>query len=432
MMFRSLSRPSLALALLLAGTGGTVLAQNVATPQNVATGTAPAPSPETESTGSFEVSGVEVDVGAKTADAARLGGWRLAQRKGWNLLAQRLTGHGGSLPDGTLDGLVTGIVVENENIGPNRYIARLGVLFDRGRSAALLGVAAQYRRSTPMLVIPVAWSGGVGRTYERANPWVEAWGRFRTGESAIDYVRSSGTGPDGLLLNVGQVYRRGRGWWRTILDQYGADDILVPEVRLRREWPGGPIVATFVANHGPDNERIGQFSLRVSNSASLDALLDAGVRRLDQMYQQALSNGQLHTDALLGFRPPKEAAVEEAQGSNIVEIDENTTAAQAGQAISIQFDSPAAAAVNAAEASLRGVPGVRSATTTSLALGGVSVMRVNYDGDVAALHAALEARGWQVQEGQGVLRIRRVPPASTAAPPQAPPPIPAPGDQGGG
>ena len=36
-----------------------------------------------DSSGSFEVTGINVDVAAKTAEAARLGGWRLAQRKGW-------------------------------------------------------------------------------------------------------------------------------------------------------------------------------------------------------------------------------------------------------------------------------------------------------------------------------------------------------------
>ena len=34
-------------------------------------------------------------------------------------------------------------------------------------------------------------------------------------------------------------------------------------------------------------------------------------------------------------------------------------------------------------------------------------MRVSYDGQIASLHAQLEARGWSVQEGPGVLRIRR-------------------------
>jgi len=429
MMFRPLPRLSLALALVLAGAGGAVLAQNSAIGPAPGSSSAPAASPDIG--GSFEVGGVDVDVSAKTADAARLGGWRLAQRKAWNLLAQRLTGKGGSLSDSALDGLVTGIVVENENIGPTRYVARLGVLFDRSRSAGLLGVAAQYRRSAPMLVVPVAWSGGVGRTFERTNPWAEAWTRFRTSESPIDYVRVNGTGPDGLLLNVGQVNRRGRGWWRRILDQYGASDILEPEVRLRREWPGGPIVATFIASHGPDHQRLGQFSLRVNSGDALDTLLDAGARRLDQIYQQAFAAGQLHTDAFLGFRPPKEETADATPGDNIVDINDESTAAAVGNQVSVQFDTPSGAAVNAAEAALRGIPGVRNATTTSLALGGVSVMRVSFDGDLATLSSALEARGWQVQEGQGVLRIRRNAPGANAAP-QQPPPTPAPGDQGGG
>ena len=42
-----------------------------------------------------------------------------------------------TLSDSALDGLVTGIVVENEQIGPNRYVARLGVLFDRNRAASI-------------------------------------------------------------------------------------------------------------------------------------------------------------------------------------------------------------------------------------------------------------------------------------------------------
>ena len=97
-----------------------------------------------DSSGSFEVSGVDVDVRGKSAEAARLGGWRLAQRKAWGMLAQRLAGRSSSLSDSALDGLVTGIVVENEQIGPNRYVARLGVLFDRGRAASILGVGGLF------------------------------------------------------------------------------------------------------------------------------------------------------------------------------------------------------------------------------------------------------------------------------------------------
>lgn len=402
-MFRSRSKfVHATLALALIGAGGAVYAQL----DGADRGAAPI-----DSSGSFEVNGIDVDVSGKDGNDARLAGWRIAQRKGWTMLAQRLTGHASTLSDSTLDSLSDGIVVEHEEIGPNRYIARLGVLFDRNRAGAILGVAAAANRSAPMLVIPVIWTGGAGRVFERTTPWQEAWARFRTGNSTIDYVRPIGTGPDPLLLNVGQTGRRGRGWWRNILDQYGASDVLVPEVKLYRQWPGGPITAIFTARHGPDNQEIANFRLRVNSSDGLDALLDAGVARIDAAYQQALQSGVLRTDSLLAYVPPPEQPSEdEGTDAPVVEDAAPVAVAPTTSNITVQFDTPAAAAVSAGEASVRGVPGVQSATTTSLALGGVSVMRVTYAGDVAALRAALEARGWQVTEGGGVLRIRRAPP----------------------
>jgi hypothetical protein len=45
-------------------------------------------------------------------------------------------------------------------------------------------------------------------------------------------------------------------------------------------------------------------------------------------------------------------------------------------------------------------------------------MRLAFDGDLAALRAVLEARGWQVQEGGGTLRIRR--PGAAPSPASSP------------
>jgi hypothetical protein len=369
-----------------------------------------------DASGSFEVSGVQVDVQGKDADVARQGGWRIAQRKGWEMLSERLTGKKSTLGDSALDALVTGIVVEREQIGPKRYIARLGVLFDRGKAGAILGVSTVVTRSPPMLLVPLEFSGGVGRVFERETAWSRAWTRFRSGGSTIDYVRLRGTGPDAMLINAGQTLRRGRNWWRTILDQYGASDVLVAEVQLRREYPGGPIVGVFAANHGPDRRPITSFALRVDNGDSLDALLDAGIQRLDQAYQKALASGLLRTDPLLATRPPTlrtEKAVEEESGATPTPAA--TSAATANY--TVQVETPSVAALNASESAVRSLPGIRSAATTSLALGGISVMRVSYDGSLASLRTALEARGWQVQEGPGVLRIRRGGGATPAASP---------------
>jgi hypothetical protein len=228
-------------------------------------------------------------------------------------------------------------------------------------------------------------------------------------------VRPSGTGADSLLLNAGQIGRPGRGWWRTIIDQYGASDILIPVVRLYRSYPGGPIIGVFQARHGPDNDLIGSFTLRVGSAAGLPQLLDTGVTRMDGMFQQALRTGALGLDPTLSPPPEPEPVVdpdavgEDTGGETLAEIVGDTAPANAGLPITIQFDTPSASAVANTEGLVRGIAGVRAASTTSLALGGLSLMRVTFDGDPDSLRAALEVRGYQVTGSGQTLRIRRAP-----------------------
>jgi hypothetical protein len=359
-----------------------------------------------DSSSDYEVSGVLVDVAAKNADAARLGGWRIAQRKAWTQLSRRLGAGRGLVPDSTLDSIVSGIVVENEQIGPTRYVAKLGVLFDRNRASAVLGISDYVMRSPPMVVIPIVWSGGVATGFEQRTLWQEAWARYRTGGSAIDYIRPTGSGPDPLLLNFGQTQRPGRGWWRMILDQYGGTDVLMPTVKLYRQWPGGPVVAVFQARQGPDHRLLAQFALRVSSAAGIPALLDAGVKRLDETYQAALRSGELRSDPGLSYVPPSEVPVEDDKAGETLVTD---APVEPTIGISVQFDTPGVGAVNATEAAMRGIPGVSAASTSSLALGGVSVMAIGYAGTPDAFKAALEARGWQVLGSGTTIRIRRAP-----------------------
>jgi hypothetical protein len=257
------------------------------------------------STGDFEVTGVEVNTTGKDAQEARAAGWRTATRQAWQKLwSQR--GQGGTAPaldDGTLSGMVSAISVEHEDIGPHRYIARLGVVFDRARAAGYLGLQGGGARSAPLLVIPLLYQGGVASVFETRTPWQKAWADFHTGESVIDYVRPNGAGADGLLINAGQVGRRSRNWWRTILDQYGAEDVVIPIARLERQWPGGPINGTFSARHGPDNLFLGSFTLTADSEDKLPAMLGEAVKRLDAIYAQALADGQLSPDASLNSAP---------------------------------------------------------------------------------------------------------------------------------
>lgn len=383
------------------------------------------------STGDFEVVDIAVNTTGKDAQDARQKGWEEAQRLGWaKLWASKHGGEGATLADSTLDGIVSAIVVQEEQIGPHRYVAKLGVLFDRARAGQLLGVKGVTSRSAPLLLLPITYSAGAPTLFEQRTMWQASWAKFRTAESHVDYVRPSGAGGESLLLNAGQLDRRSRSWWRVILDNFGAADVIMPIARIERQWPGGPIVGHFTARYGPDNKFLGAFTLRANDSKGLPAMMDQAVFKIDQLYQNALAAGRLRADSSLVFEDdiveeedlaaPEEAAVDEAtaleQAVNAVGTDPGASApgpaAPAPQAtqqvtISVQVATPTAADVDRGEGALRGIPGVQSASTTSLALGGTSVIRVVYSGDPSALKSALQARGYSVSGSGTTLSIRK-------------------------
>ncbi|MBA4009468.1 MAG: hypothetical protein C0486_11885 [Erythrobacter sp.] len=373
----------------------------------------------------IEVKGISVDVQGKSAEDARTNGWREAQRKAWEKLK------GPKLSDSQLQGLVSGVVIEREQLGPRRYIATLGVVFDRQRAGAYLGGAAQASRSAPLLLIPVQESGGAYITYEQRNPWQRAWAEFNPGASRIDYLRLSGGGGDSLLVNFGQTGRHSRGWWRSTLDQYGATDVLMAFARLDHQFPGGPVSGTFTARYGPDSRPLDTFTLKADSPEAVPAMLAQAVERMDQIFTGALASGKLRPDPSLrlgagGAIDPaiqrlieigraaqaRKSAAAAAAAGEVPQIEAQTvTGAEPGEApvrnITVQFASPDAGAFDAAIGAVRTTGGVRGIGVTSTAIGGTSVMSVSFAGSLDELAAALEARGFNVRRGANALAISR-------------------------
>ena len=376
------------------------------------------------SSSDIDVSGIEVDVTAATAEEAREEGWRRAQRLAWHKI------DGPAISDSQLESLVSAVVIEEERVGPRRYIARLGIIFDRSRAGGYLGNSSGGRQSAPMLVLPVTFSGGTALVYEKRNPWQRAWAQYNPGTSRIDYVRPSGAGGDSLLLTYGQTGRRSRTWWRVILDQFGAADVLVPIVRLNREWPGGPIEAEFTARYGPDSRYLDGFTLTAETEAELPAMMSQAVLQMNTIFEQGLADGKLRPDPTLDISGSAEIdpalqrlidigraieAREQAIASGAVDPNPaagNATPApsQSVSAVSsyvVQFASPDAATFDGTLASVRAISGVSGAVTSSLAIGGTSVMRVNYGGSLDELAQSLRASGFTVQQGSNALLISR-------------------------
>ncbi|MBY8333444.1 heavy-metal-associated domain-containing protein [Qipengyuania pacifica] len=377
------------------------------------------------STSDIQVSGVEVDVHADTGTEAREKAWVEAQRKAWERL------DGPELSDSQIEGLVSAIVIERERLGPKRYIATLGVVFDRQRASRYLGAQGEATRSAPMLLLPVTVSAGTQMIYEQRNPWQRAWAEYQAGQSRIDYVRPAGAGGDSLLLTYGQTGRRSRTWWRNALDQFGAADVLVSIANLRYTYPGGPVEGTFTARFGPDDDFLGSFEMRAASPAELPAMLDKAVVRFNRLFETALANGTLKPDPTLNIGTPELSPALQRLlelGRSVRAQDQAAATAEptteSGDAITaapirtpppegsvalytVQVATPDASAFDTAVSSVRGTPGVRNTGIRSTAIGGTSVMTVSYSGTIAQLADALRARGFTVSQGSNALAISR-------------------------
>ena len=377
-----------------------------------------------DTSNTLEIGGIHVDVAGADAQSARYAGWRMAQRQGFKALWAKMhnapISQAPSLPDGTLDQIVSSINVEREQIGPLRYIADLGVLFDRARAAQFLGVeGGKVERSAPMLLIPVTVSGGTATSVELRNAWQRAWAQFRAAQSPIDYVRVSGMGSDPMLVNAAQTTRPGRGWWRNLLEMYGATDILIAEVQLQRLYPGGPARGRFIARHGPDNEIVGGFTLTAQSSDGIPAMMAEGARRIDALYAQALAAGQLSRDSSLDLPPPP--ILPQLTGPRPV------ATANLVNSFQVQVTGNNVTVYNFAMAHLRTMAGVESASPQQINPGGTSYILVTYKGDISQLAAALSGRGWVVDFSGTVIRMHSNSdkPPSLPPPPVQPPPVPA-------
>lgn len=363
----------------------------------------------------YAVGGIAVDVTAKNIDEARRTAWTMAQRQAWPQLWARLTGRDAAeaprLGDGQIDAMVAGIESQGERFSDTRYIARLGVVFDRSRVVQRLGGDINLLQSPPMLLLPLLIDGGTGNLFQHRNIWAESWQRWRGNVTPIDYVLPPGGPADNLWLTMWQTNRRERNGWRQIITRFDTVNVLVAEARLTRSWPGGPVNAVFVARHGPDGIEVGRFALRAPSEAALPQMLEEGVRRIDAAYAAALRAGALQSDPDL--------AVEIAP---IIDAEPVIGMALPDDAlVQVAVITPDAATLAEAERVLRAISG--DTTVRQLALGGTSRIDVAMPGGEAALVVALARAGWLLEPvgNDLVLRRGKAPPAAPAAPPATPP-----------
>jgi hypothetical protein len=82
-------------------------------------------------------------------------------------------------------------------------------------------------------------------------------------------------------------------------------------------------------------------------------------------------------------------------------------AAVAAHTVTVQVATPEGTSLDAGLSAVRGVSGVQAVATASVAVGGTSVLRVTYAGELETLAAALRGQGWRVTVGANALSIRK-------------------------
>ncbi|MCG2842685.1 heavy-metal-associated domain-containing protein [Sandaracinobacter sp. RS1-74] len=349
--------------------------------------------------GGLVISGVDVDVGGKSPGDARLNGWREAQRQAWPALWARMSGLAPAtapkLADSALDGIVSAIEVEREQVGPDRYVARLAVVFDRVRASSYLGRYANLASSPPFLVIPVLQDAATRQAHEEGSPWLAAWSRLRAGETPIDYVRIRPTPGDVILLNAWQAERRHLFLWRMLIDRYQVADVLIPELVMDRSFSGGPVSGLLIVRFGPAGRELGR--VRLSNRAGdVAGLTDAAVREADKLYVAALRAGNLLPDPSLIEEQTPPAELEDTGP----QFDAGFEAGAAAQTLSVRVQTPDDATLQSIQRTVAATPGVVGVRLQSLVLGGESTLEIIPAVSLQELRYALDQRGLRLDGTQ--------------------------------
>ncbi|MBZ6378549.1 hypothetical protein B5C34_12320 [Pacificimonas flava] len=346
----------------------------------------------------FTVTGIELDISADSNDAARQAAFREAPRRAWPRLWARLSGGAEdaapSLSDAALSAMVEAIEVEEELIGGGRYLATLGVVFDRRRTGRRLPAGARVLQSEPMLLIPLLADAGALSTFDQESEWYEAWRRASLG-GTIDYIQPSASLGDRIVVPGWQGIRTSRRAWRTVLGRFRAENVLIAEARIQRSYPGGPIAGRFTARYGPDGISLGSFSLRASSAGEYMDMLTTAVQRIDRLYAEALERGLLETEEQL------RVSLASISGPDL-EIDDGRAALGT---VTVAVSTPDIEAWQDVEAALSSLPALEQVALTSFAIGGTSRVRLDYNGSEDELRSALARRGLRVTSGTNGLTL---------------------------
>ncbi|MGE5547061.1 MAG: DUF2066 domain-containing protein [Solirubrobacterales bacterium] len=227
----------------------------------------------------FTVRGIEVDVTAGTAQAAKDQAILEGQRDAFRILLERLTAPAdhARLPKADGAQYVRDFSVDQERSSSVRYIATLTVRFQPAAVRKLLrdaNISYAEARSRGVVIVPVYQVQGHVLLWEDVNPWRAAWNSLGGGGLVPLFV-PPGDATDAQLLGPEQAAAGDAQALQALSARYGGADVLVPVAGLA---PGGRQLDVVVAGTPDAPKPFDAVSYQLGENETLEHMLTRAAR----------------------------------------------------------------------------------------------------------------------------------------------------------
>lgn len=239
----------------------------------------------------FTVQGVDVDVSAVNAQAAKDQAVAEAQRQGFATLLDRLAGTEDRARLPKADGLeyVRDFTVDQERSTGNRYIGSFTVRYNAAAVRRLLqgaGIAVTEARARPLVLVPV-FTGTDGRAalWDDPNPWRTAWGNLHGG-GLVPLVLPLGDLGDVQAITAAQAVAGDPLAMQSLGARWRSPDVLVLAAALRGK------VLDITLHAGPTTPKpFDALSYKQNDGESVDALLARAAKDIARAIDTAHRQG---------------------------------------------------------------------------------------------------------------------------------------------
>ncbi len=262
----------------------------------------------------FEVKGVDVDVTAETAAAAREEALADGERLAFRRLLERLTllADRDRLPELSRDGItayVKDFSVAKEKASAVRYLATLNFRFKAEDVRRLLidnALPFAETASKPLLVLPVYQAAGALMLWDDPNPWRDAWAARPTPDGLVPLLLPLGDLSDIAAIGAEQAVEGDAQRLAAVAARYRAGDTLVAHGILHLGTRRGlPDLEVYLTRYGTAlQEQTVVRTFAAAGDENLDELLKRAAAVLTRQVEDNWKR-----DNLLHFERPAVLAV---------------------------------------------------------------------------------------------------------------------------